>query len=132
MRPVTPPTALSVLVTGGVFVVALLMCSLPLNHAAVADDVKRVNVSPARPQRTLSLRDRLVVGLQARRKSEVEFVELVALRVKTGHLPRRLVDTTFFWARQRASVKNRGRVRRPILFFQPAMRLRAERVGVPL
>jgi hypothetical protein len=65
-------------------------------------------------------------------KSEVAFVELVATKVRTGKLPQRVVDETFFWARGRASKSRNGNSRRPIIFFQPAMIARAKRLGVEL
>ena len=132
-RPVTTPTALSLLTAGGLLVVALLLPDQAFDHVSAAAQVQRVAVSPGRAQQPVSLRDRLVVGLQARLKSEVEFVEVVALRVRTGDLPQRLVDETFFWARQRgASTSRGGRAHRPIVFFQPAMRARANRLHVEL
>jgi hypothetical protein len=131
-RPVTTPTAVSLVAAGGLLVIALLLPDQAVDRASAAAETQPVAVSPSRPQQAVSLRDRLVVGLQARLKSEVDFVELVALRVQTGHLPQRLVDETFFWARQRASINRQGHARRPIIFFQPAMRARAERLGVEL
>jgi hypothetical protein len=52
--------------------------------------------------------------------------------VNHGLLPQRVVDETFFWARSRASVVRNGRTRRPIIYFQPAMAARAQRLGVEL
>jgi hypothetical protein len=106
--------------------------SLVALEPAVAIAVESLAVSPGKAQRVVSLRDRLVVGLQARLKSEIAFVELVALRVRTGQLPQRLVDETFLWARQRAGSIRGGRARRPIIFFQPAMTARAKRLKVVL
>lgn len=131
-RPVTTPTAVSLAAAASLLVVALLLPDQPADQASAATGVQRVTLSPVRPQRKASLRDRLVVGLQARLKSEVDFVEDVAQRVQDGELPQRLVDETFFWARQRGAVRHRGRTHRPILYFQPAMRARAERLGVDL
>jgi hypothetical protein len=100
--------------------------------AANENEVDKVVVTPARPQQPVSLRDRLVVGLQARLKSEVAFVEDVAFRVRIGQIPQRVVDQTFFWARDRASVVRAGRTRRPIIYFRPAMTLRARLLGITL
>jgi hypothetical protein len=99
---------------------------------APATAVERLAVTPGKAQRVISLRDRLVVGLQARLKSEISFVELVALRVRTGQLPQRLVDETFLWARRRAGSTRSGSARRPIIFFRPAMTARAKRLNVAL
>jgi hypothetical protein len=74
----------------------------------------------------------LVVGLQARLKSEVDFCNRVAVQVQLGKLPQRLVDETFFWARERAAPARNGLQYRPIIYFQPAMKLRAKKIGVEL
>jgi hypothetical protein len=120
--------ALPLLAAAGLFVVALSSQQC----ASAANEVQRVAVSPSKTRRPVSLRDRLVVGLQARLKSEVAFVEKVVQRVQTGQLPQRLVDQTFLWARDRAAASRGGRTRRPIIFFQPAMTARAKRLNVAL
>lgn len=114
-----------------VSVIALAMATVTLRSAA-APEVEKVQVTPGTAAQPVSLRDRLVVGLQARLKSEVTFCEVVATRVNTGQLPQRLVDETFFWARQRAGAVRTGPNHRPIIYFQPAMRARAGRLKVAL
>ncbi len=131
-HPVATPTALSLLAAGGLLVVALLLPDQAVEQASAATEVERVAVVPGKSQQTVTLRDRLVVGLQARLKSEVAFVEAVAAQVRTGELPQRLVDQTYFWARQCAADRPNSRARRPIIFFQPAMRARAKRLNVEL
>ena len=117
----------------GIGAVALsIICQDESQVTSAADNAERVAIEPAKPQRPVSLRDRLIVGLQARLKSEVAFVDLVVLRVRLGQLPQRVVDETFFWARDRASVPRSGRTRRPIIYFQPAMVARAKRLRVDL
>jgi hypothetical protein len=111
---------------------AAMVVVLAITSWARATEVERVAVLPGKAERVVTLRDRLVVGLQARLKPEVSFVEKVALRVRTGQLPERLVNETFFWARQRATSRRGGSVRRPIHFFQPAMTARAKRLNVAL
>jgi hypothetical protein len=111
--------------------VCLLLVTIVLQHAA-AGETERVVIVPSRAGTTVTLRDRLVVGLQARLKTEAAFVELVTAKVRTGQLPQRLVDETFFWARQKARWGKSGRPRRPIIFFEPAMRARAKRIKVDL
>ena len=103
-----------------------------VSSPAAAAETLRPTIAPARPQRPISLRDRLVVGLKARLDTEVAFIDAVVMRVNHGHLPQRVVDETFFWARSRASVMRNGRTRRPIIYFQPAMRARAKRLGLEL
>jgi hypothetical protein len=92
----------------------------------------RPALTPAKPARPVSLRDRLVVGLRARLKSEIAFIDAVVLHVQSGRLPQRLVDQTFFWARERAAIVRHGRTRRPIVYFRPAMVARAKRLNVAL
>jgi hypothetical protein len=99
---------------------------------AMAAEVEKVDVAPAKPNRPITLRDRLVIGLEARLKTEVAFVDAVVTQVHNGHLPQRIVDQTFFWARQRAALVRNGRTNRPIIYFQPAMRARANRLNVSL
>jgi hypothetical protein len=120
------------LAAGGLLVAGLLFLGHVVEHSWAGTEVQRVAIAPARAKQVVSLRDRLVVGLQARLKPEVAFVEVVAARVRTGHLPQRLVDETFFWARGRALDRRTGHTRRPIIFFQPAMTARAKRLNVEL
>jgi hypothetical protein len=112
-------------------VVAILVTAMSA-HQPCSAETQRVVVSPGRATQVVNLRDRLVVGLQARLKSEVAFVELVVAKVRTGKLPQHVVDETFFWARDRASINRNGISRRPIIFFQPAMKARAKRLRVAL
>lgn len=106
---------------------ALLMPEL-LDQRALAADGARAGTST----QPATMRDRLIFGLQARLKSEIAFVDLVVLRVRLGQLPQRLVDQTFFWAREHANPNQDGRQERPIIYFQPAMKLRAKKIGVTL
>jgi hypothetical protein len=117
---------LAALLAAGVFILAIVV------RNTRAAETERAAVSPGRAQQVVSLRDRLVVGLQARLKSEVAFVERVVAKVRTGKLPQHVVDETFFWARDRASIRRNGNSRRPIIFFQPAMTARANRLRVQL
>ncbi len=99
---------------------------------AMAAEVEKIDAAPAKPNRPITLRDRLVIGLEARLKTEVAFVDAVVAEVQAGHLPQRLVDETFFWARQRAAIVRNGRTNRAIIYFQPAMRARANLLHVTL
>jgi hypothetical protein len=100
-------------------------------RGATSDQVGIVTVTPAKPNRPNTFRDRLVVGLKARLKSELAFIDRVVMAVNTGRIPARLVDQTYFWARNRASA-NWYRSRRPIIYFQPAMKARAKKLRVVL
>jgi hypothetical protein len=101
-------------------------------HAKAAEEVEKIEITPAKTNRPITFRDRLVVGLQARLKSEVAFVDAVVANVENGHLPQQQVDQTFFWARAKATNARDGRVHRPIIYFQPAMKARADKLHVAL
>ena len=104
------------------------------NHAtdqsASAAELAPLSIRQATADKPLTLRDRLIVGLQARLKSEVQFIDFVVMLVHQGDVPQRLVDETFFWARQRAARPLHGRPRRPIRYFQPGMTARLRRLGI--
>lgn len=72
------------------------------------------------------------MGLQVRRRSERRFIEAVVDTVNRGELSLRLVDRTFFWARSRAPKQAGKYYRRPIIYFQPALRIQAERLRIDI
>jgi hypothetical protein len=119
-------------IAAGFVIAAVLILGAMARGIVSAAETERAEIAPASVNKKVSLRDRLIVGLEARLKSEVAFVDLVVLKVNTGKLPQRLVDETFFWARDRASAHRNGVARRPIIFFQPAMAARAKRLKVDL
>lgn len=82
--------------------------------------------------KTITLEQRLTFGLQARRPSERAFIASVVDSVNRGDLPRRLVDRTFFWARNRATRVVDKSARRPIIYFQPALTIQARRLGIEI
>ncbi len=82
--------------------------------------------------RTISLSDQLRTGLKAFTKSDFDFINKVTDQVNQGKLPRRLVDGTFLWARDRAARRSRLRELRPMVYFRPALVQRAKRIGVKL
>ncbi len=96
--------------------------------------VAALQISPAGAQqgRQITLREQLTVGLRAYTKADQAFIDKVVLLVEQKKLPRPLVDSTFFWARQRAVWHSRTRRLRPIVYFQPGLIQRARRIGVKL
>lgn len=86
----------------------------------------------AQEGRQVALRDQLRVGLKARTKADLQFIELVVQRVDQGVLPRPLVDSTFLWARNRWRTRPGSHRLRPIVYFQPALTLRARQLGISL
>lgn len=105
---------------------------LPLLVAAWTLTLALPDAAPAQRQSEPTLEQRLKLGLQARRPSENDFIDAVVATVHRGELPQKLVDRTYFWARER-SVKNGGRKHhRPIIYFQPALARQAEKLGVDI
>lgn len=82
--------------------------------------------------RQVSLHDQLRVGLKARTKADLAFIDLVVLRVNQGKLPRKMVDSTFLWARNRYKTRPSNHRLRPIVYFQPALTIQAKKIGVVL
>lgn len=127
------PTALSLLATEALLVAVLCIPQRPEDQLALAANVPTSPLQQGRPSQKITLRERLIAGLKARLPSEVDFVDEVVDEVNAGHLPQRLVDETFFWARGRANLRQVwNRQRRPIIYFQPAMIARADRLGIDL
>lgn len=127
------PSAVSLLIVLSLLAAVLLIPDRHESRLAGAAQITGPPLQQAVPGRPITLRDRLVTGLQARLVSEVAFVDNLSDKVNKGKLPQRLVDETFFWARERAAWHNRrGRRRRPIIYFQPAMVARASRIGITL
>lgn len=85
-----------------------------------------------RSGRQVSLYDQLRVGLKAYTKADLAFIERVVQKVDEGRLPRKMVDATFLWARNRYKAKPTAHQRRPMVYFQPALTLQARKIGVVL
>jgi hypothetical protein len=95
--------------------------------------------APIRPQsqsdlegRQVKLKDQLRVGLKAKTKADIAFIDSVVLKVEQGKLPRKMVDGTFLWARNREKTHPTSHPLRPMVYFQPALTLRAKAIGVKL
>ena len=89
------------------------------------------NIGPAQG-RKITLRQQLTTGLKAFTKADKAFIGKVVTAVDQGRLPRKLVDSTFLWARNRAERKSYTRSLRPMVYFRPGLTLLAKRVGVKL
>lgn len=112
---------------------ALLSCwgaaALLADQPAKPSDVGRRQNQQGRQ---VSLYDQLRIGLKAVTNSDKQFIDLVVLRVNQGKLPRSLVDSTFLWARYRYRTRPGSYRLRPMVYFRPALVLRARRIGVVL
>jgi len=85
-----------------------------------------------RQGRQLSLSEQLRVGLKVKTKADKALIAAVVKAVEENRLPRALVDSTFLWARERAKRRSKKRELRPIVYFQPALVLRAKKLGLKL
>ncbi len=74
--------------------------------------------------KSVTLKEQLEKGLKARRPEEFAFIATVVDLVEKKKLERKLVDSTFLWARRKPKHK--------FQYFKHAMRLRAKRAGVTL
>ena len=77
------------------------------------------------------LEQRLLTGLRVKTDSDREFIQTVVQLVEKRQLPVRLVDTTYFWARAKATNK-RSLANNPMVYFRPALTARAARLGIHL
>lgn len=122
-------THLSLGKLGGWSAVAALVVLL---FAQVPNSIAQTNNTGAAQGRQVDLKTQLTAGLKAFTPADRLFIDRVVLAVQQGRLPRQLVDTTFLWARDRAVRRSYTRQFRPMVYFQPALTLRARAIGVAL
>lgn len=77
------------------------------------------------PPGVAPFRELLTNGLKCRQEAEFQFVDLVVARVEEGKFSRDMVKSVFIWARDKNA-------RIPFPYFERAMRIIAQRQGVPL
>lgn len=77
------------------------------------------------------LEERLVVGLRVKTDADRQFIGRVVELVQAGKLPLKLVDSTYFWARAKAT-QRRNLANNPMVYFRPALVARAARIGVKI
>ena len=77
----------------------------------------------SRKNEEISLKDRLVTGLRATRPQDVQYCERVANAARSGKLPAKIVDSTYFWATAK-------RVDYPLPAFAKALELQCQRLGI--
>ena len=65
------------------------LLTVPLTNAIHAEAPKSTNEK-------VSLKDRLVTGLRATRPEDIQYCERVANATRTGKLPTKIVDSTYF------------------------------------
>ena len=77
----------------------------------------------SRKNEELSLKDRLVTGLRATRPEDIQYCERVANAARSGKLPAKIVDSTYFWATAK-------KVDYPLPAFAKALELQCQRLGI--
>ena len=87
--------------------------------------------SQAQVPRGPVLKQRLLVGLRVKTKSDRQFITRIVELVERRILPVKLVDTTYFWARAKAA-KSRTLSNNPMVYFRPGMVVRAAKLGIRL
>jgi hypothetical protein len=81
------------------------------------------------PPRGPVLKERLLVGLRVKTASDKRFIARVVELVEQRKLPLKLVDTTYFWARAKAT-RHRSLANNPMVYFRPALVARAAKLGI--
>jgi hypothetical protein len=111
---------------GIVRVAVLLALMLGMSGAALvaAEGTEGAVANRGENFRGPTLQERLEKGLKARRPSEFAFLADVARRVEEGTLPRNLVDSTFFWARNKRPY--------PYTYFERGLKERAKKLGLTI
>lgn len=110
----------------------ILALASPLPHRQAVGQQTSGSSAQGEQGRQLSLADQLRVGLKVKTKADRGLIAAVVKAVEAGRLPRALVDSTFLWARERAKRRSKKRELRPIVYFQPALVLRAKKLGLKL
>ena len=110
------------IITMGRSIVLVLIVTSAMPHAnLLAEPPNTLLVARNRP----TLGDQLKNGLRATRPYEIAYLDRVVALVENGDLPLALVQSTFQWARRRNPSY-------PFPYFQFALRLRAEKIGVTI
>jgi hypothetical protein len=113
--------------------VALALVAVLVEGFLTRETTAQQSTDPATNQgRKITLRDQLATGLRAFSKADFAFIDRVVVLVEQGKLPRRVVDGTFLWSRDRAARRSYTRRLRPMIYFRPALMARAKRIGVAL
>lgn len=74
---------------------------------------------------SIDFKQQLEKALKARKPTDFDFIAKVVTKVELGILPRKLVDQTMLYARNRSREY-------PFIYFQFALRKQAEKIGVSL
>jgi hypothetical protein len=78
---------------------------------------------PRSANKEVSLKDRLITGLRATRPEDIQYCERVANATRTGKLPPKIVDSTYFWATAKQT-------NYPLPAFAKALDLQCQKLGI--
>jgi len=73
----------------------------------------------------LTYKQELEKGLKARRPTDFKFISSVVTKIENGQIPQTVVNETFDYARRQSN-------QYPFIYFQFAIRKRAQKLGVAL
>ena len=106
-KPSALRRALRSVLFGALLLAAVAMLGTPSVQAQTND------------KREPTLRERLTLGLHARRPAEIAYIDAVVDTVNRGMLPEKVVNRMFFWARGRSPKGDQSK--RPIIYFQAGL-----------
>ena len=106
--------------------------ALPASVALALGGVEGSSQAAAPPPATganrpksFDLQKQLDTGLKARRPEDFKYIKSIVAKVEAGTLPRKLVDQSFMYARQRSTTY-------PIIYFQYTLKELAKKARVTL
>ena len=120
-------TWISLAVAAAIAMSTAVVAALPSAAQQTVGNVAARNLS-----RTVTFEQRLLLGLRVKTASDARFIADVVEQVRLRRLPVRLVDSTFFWARNKAARRGGYVARNPMVYFRPAMTIRARALGVTI
>ena len=118
-----PPASAPRLAGRNIGLLATVLFSMVAASSHAAGQTPHARQEPSAPHQQVSLRDRLVTGLRATRQDDIAYCERVAEATRTGSLPAKLVDSTYFWAINRQAEY-------PLPGFAKALAIQCQRLGI--
>ena len=118
-----PPTFNAKLIGHGLRQFATVLFSVVAASSHAVGQAPHNQQPPSAPHQQVSLKDRLVTGLRATQQDDIAYCERVAEATRTGNLPAKLVDSTYFWAINRQAEY-------PLPGFAKALAIQCKRLGI--
>ena len=118
-----PPACTTWLARRSIRLLATVLFSAVAASCHAAGQTPHNRQEPSAPHQQVSLKDRLITGLRATRQDDIAYCERVAEATRTGSLPAKLVDSTYFWAINRQAEY-------PLPGFAKALAIQCQRLGI--